>query len=86
MGILLYTHSVAFAEDLEIELEPGESITSFFTKAWGKYESAVCVNVALHFIGVSLESRFEYGRFSKKSEKCQKKLYERLAFLEQYHS
>jgi ribonuclease kappa len=41
MGVWLYSHSVAFAEDLEIHLEPNESLTGFFTKAWAKYESAV---------------------------------------------
>ena len=48
MGVWLYSHSVAFAEDLEIHLEPNESLNSFFTKAWAKYESAVR-NIFLSF-------------------------------------
>ena len=47
MGILLYSHAVAFAEDLEIEYEPNESPISFYGRAFGKYESAVCWRLQL---------------------------------------
>lgn len=43
IGILLYTHSVAFAEDLDIEYKKDETLNSFFARAWSKYESAVCI-------------------------------------------
>lgn len=44
MGILLYTHSVAFSEDLDIHFKEGETSNAFFTRAWAKYESAVCIS------------------------------------------
>lgn len=64
MGILMYAHSVAFAEDLEMHTYVPESPDDFVREAFSRYESAahncwiaVCLYIAT--LAISLQQYWE---------------------------
>lgn len=64
MGILMYAHALAFADDLELEDYPAENAKEFISEAYLRYESAahncwiaVCLYIAT--LAVSLQQYWE---------------------------
>ena len=64
MGILMYAHTVAFAEDLELSDYQAESADDFVKEAYQRYESAahncwiaVCLYIAT--LALSLQQYWE---------------------------
>lgn len=63
MGILLYSHSIAFAEDLELENFYPDNTNEFIKEAYQRYESAahncwiaVCLYIAT--LAISLQQYY----------------------------
>ncbi|KAI1280525.1 Ribonuclease kappa [Halotydeus destructor] len=71
MGVLLYSHSLAFAEDLELEDYSPENAHDFIKEAYIRYESAahncwiaVCLYIATLAISMQqywMNRKVQYG-------------------------
>lgn len=62
MGILLYSHAMAFAEDLELHEIQAETIREFYPEAYQRYESAAhnCWIAACLYIATLAFSMHQY--------------------------
>ncbi|RWS13767.1 salivary secreted ribonuclease-like protein [Dinothrombium tinctorium] len=71
MGVLLYSHSVAFVDDLNLEDIQFETRDNFFTEAYTRYENAahncwiaVCIYIITLALSVHqyyLNRKLQYG-------------------------